>query len=90
MTGIGQDEPLTGLGSGNTCLDAAGVGTAIPVLRAERAGKGDGRVYRVAFTADDGRGGQCTGTVRVCVPHDQRGQACGDQGAAVDATGPCS
>jgi len=66
------------------------VGTSSVKLRSERLGNGDGRVYHVAFTASDGRGGRCSGTVTVCVPHDQgHGRACGDQGALVDSTGPC-
>jgi hypothetical protein len=74
-----------------TCLAAAaGVNTATAMLRAERAGTGDGRVYHVSFTARDGRGGQCGGTVKVCVPHDQgQGHVCVDQGPLVDSTAPC-
>ena len=94
ITGITQDEPLNGPGDGDTCPDATGVGTGTARLRAERAGPpavpGDGRVYHVSFTAGSDAGGQCSGTVTVCVPHDQRpGHVCGDQGALVDSTGPC-
>ena len=85
ITGVTQDEPV-----GATCPDATGVGTSSVKLRSERLGNGDGRVYHVAFTASDGRGGRCSGTVTLCVPHDQgHGRACGDQGALVDSTGPC-
>jgi hypothetical protein len=94
ITGITQDEPLNSQGDGNTCPDAMGVGTATASLRAERTGSpripGDGRVYRVSFAASDGQGGECTGTVGVCVPHDQgRGHACIDQALMIDSTGPC-
>lgn len=94
ITGITQDEPLNGQGDGNTCPDAEGVATATARLRAERAGPpwvpGDGRVYHVSFTAADGDDGECSGTVTVCVPHDQRpGHTCGDQAALVDSTGSC-
>ena len=86
ITGVRQDEPV-----GATCPDATGIGTAGASLRVERLGGGDGRVYQVSFTADDGRGGQCSGAVTVCVPHDQRPRhACGDQGPLFDSTGPCS
>jgi len=90
ITGITQDEALNvGVGEGNTCPDASGVGTATGSLRAEREGGGDGRVYHVGFTADDGRNGRCTGTVTVCVPHDQgQGRVCGDEGPLADSTGP--
>ena len=41
-------------------------------LRAERLGSGNGRVYHIFFTADDGQGNVCTGKLRVgVVPHDQ-------------------
>ena len=86
ITGVTQDEPLGGL-SRNTCPDAVGVGDHTALLRAERSGTGDGRVYHVTFRADDGQGGTCEGTVTVCVPHDQRpGHVCGDQGSLVDST----
>jgi hypothetical protein len=88
VTGVAQDEPLAGDGEGDTCPDAAGVGTSTARIRAERSGEGDGRVYHVSFAADDGRGGACTGQVQVCVRHDQRpGGTCGDQGPLVDSTG---
>jgi len=90
VTSIYQDEALKGLGSGDQCPDASGIGTSQPVLRAERDGTADGRMYHVSFRADDGRGGSCTGSVTVCVPHDMgNGQACVDGGALVNSTGSC-
>ena len=84
ITGITQDEPTNTLGDGNTCPDASFSG-ATASLRAERTGNthvpGDGRVYRISFTASDGKGGECDGSVDVCVPHDQRpGHVCVDNG----------
>jgi len=62
-------------GSGNTAPDVQLDPLAV---RAERSGQGDGRLYTITFTADDGRGGTCNGTVEVCVPHDQgKGGLCG-------------
>jgi len=87
VTSIRQDEPVNGRGDGNTAPDGVGVGSPLVMIRAERSGRGDGRVYHVSFTADDGRSGQCTGEVAVCVPHDQRpGAACVDQGPLFDST----
>lgn len=83
VTAIRQDEPLSGKGQ----PDATGLGTARPMLRASRAGNGDGRVYHVTFEATDPAGAACTGTVAVCVPHDQGKPACGDGGALVDSAG---
>lgn len=84
ITGIRQDEPLSQTGT----PDAMGIGTAGASVRADRDGKGDGRVYRIAFEASDGNGGICAGTVTVCVPHDQgRGRACGDGGPLFNSDG---
>ncbi len=90
VTGIRQDEPVDELGDGATCPDARGIGTAGAFVRAERAGVATDRVYHIAFTASDGRGGSCAGIVRICVPHDQGlGQSCRDEGPLYDSTGPC-
>ena len=87
ITGITHDEPLVDAPGRGDCPAATGVGTATASLQATRAGQGDGRVYRIAFRARDTRGGQCTSSVTVCVPHDQGGgRTCGDQGPLVDAT----
>lgn len=90
MTAITQDEPVTGQGSGNTSPDGSGIGTNTAWLRAERAGISDnGRVYKITFTANDGKGGQSTGNVLVCVPHDQGVNiGCVDDGQIYDATLP--
>jgi hypothetical protein len=92
---IFQDEPVRQRrgGSGNTAPDGDGVGTDTASLRAERNGNpkapGNGRVYHVDFVADDGTGGTCTGTVNVCVGHDQRaGDTCVDEGPLYDSTQP--
>ena len=56
------------------------------LLRAERAGLGNGRVYQIRFKAEDSFGESCIGTVTVCVPHDRRDGACGDDGQLYDST----
>jgi hypothetical protein len=53
------------------------IDTGTVFLRAERSGKGDGRVYRVHFTVRDTRGATCRGIVTVGVPHDQGKGRCG-------------
>jgi len=84
---IAQDESLDAQGDGNTCPDADGLGTAIASLRVERSGQGDGRVYHVELTADDGQGGTCSATVSVCVPLDRgKGGDCADGGPIFDST----
>lgn len=71
---ITQDEPVNGLGDGDTTPDAAVVGSQV-LLRAERAGGGNGRVYVVHFTATDAHGASCNGTVKVGVPHSKKDTA---------------
>lgn len=93
ITGIRQDEPLNTLGDGTTEIDAAGIGTSTAEVRAERSGTpkvpGNGRVYHISFTADDGHGGSCTGTVRVGVPHDQgKGTPAIDDGPLYNSVAP--
>jgi hypothetical protein len=76
ITGVTQDEPVRG------ARDAAPTGEDSSVrLRAERDLAGDGRVYRIAFEATDGRGGSCDGVAKVSVPR-RRGVA------AVDSAPP--
>jgi hypothetical protein len=90
VTGVTQDEALNGLGDGDTSPDAAtGPSSNQVFVRAERSGTGDGRVYHVAFTASDGKGGTCSGVVTVGVPHDQ-GPKGGpvDSGLVVNSFGP--
>jgi hypothetical protein len=86
ITSIHQDEPTRGQGMGDQSPDGFGIGTSTAQVRAERAGAGDGRVYHIDFTANDGRGGECTGEALVSVPHDQRGAPAVDSGATFDST----
>jgi hypothetical protein len=71
VTGITQDEPALGPGSGNTAPDGIGVGTDTAEVRAERAGPDNSRVYEISFVANDDKGAECSGSVLVAVPHDQ-------------------
>jgi hypothetical protein len=72
ISSIIQNEPVTGAGSGNTGVDAVGVGQSSAQVRAERSGQGVGRLYRINFDAADGKGGTCSASVTVQVPHDNR------------------
>lgn len=82
---IYQDEPVATPGSGSTSPDGWGVDTATAHVRAERAGGGNGRVYHIGFTAEDGRGDSCSGEVLVGVPHSDN-EAAVDDGALYDST----
>ncbi|MEK6279913.1 MAG: thrombospondin type 3 repeat-containing protein [Acidobacteriota bacterium] len=83
---IMQDEPTDSAGEGKTCPDAyIPSGGAKAYVLAERAGGDNGRVYTIYFTATDGRGGSCSGSVKVAVPHDQNRSAV-DDGPRYDST----
>jgi len=69
ITGISQDEPGAAF---------SGIGSSVAQVKAERDGKGDGRVYRILFEATDPAGASCTGEVTVCVPQDQGKRSCVD------------
>lgn len=89
ITGIQQDEPVNGLGDGDTSPDGFGVGTAQASVRSERSGKGNGRIYVIGFEAEDDKGASCSGSVRVGVPHDQgKGAIPIDDGVRFDSTQP--
>jgi large repetitive protein len=89
ITGVTQDEPTNGLGDGDTPIDAIithnAAGDDTVQLRAERSGKGNGRVYRVYFTASDFEGGS-SGWVKVMVPHDKKTDIAIDSGQNYDST----
>jgi len=90
ITGITSDETTAttkGAGGSKNSPDADGVGTDTALLRAERSGRGNGRVYAITFIAIDEADRECVGTVTVCVPHDQSpGTVCVDDGQVNNAT----
>ena len=65
-------------------VDAVICANGTVLLRAERDGSGDGRVYRIHFTASDLEGSSA-GVVTVTVPHSKRSIAV-DSGMAYDST----
>lgn len=70
ITGITQDEAVNENGSGKKEIDGQGIGTNQALVRAERSGKGNGRVYHITFIARDDKGAESVGTVVVGVRHD--------------------
>jgi hypothetical protein len=86
ILGVTQDEPVNGLGDGDTSPDAVIKGDKVWV-RAERSGLDNGRVYRIRFMAEDSQGANCTGTVATSVPHDMgQGKIAIDDGQVYDST----
>lgn len=89
VTGVTQDEPVKGKGSGNTSPDAVVHPDGTVDLRAERTGAAphNGRVYELSVTATDPDGLFCERKVQVCVPHDQSDpHECVDDGQNYDST----
>jgi hypothetical protein len=83
ISGIFQDE-LVGRQP-----DGSGVGGDTAFVRDEKEKEnrgGNGRVYHIGFSADDGLGGRCRGEVLVTVPH-KKDEAV-DDGATFDSTIP--
>ena len=72
ITDVTSNEPVDGLGDGDTAPDwTIGSGLALS-LRAERAGSGSGRVYTIKLTCTDHAGNTSAPTaVTVSVPHNR-------------------
>jgi len=92
---VTSNEPVNGLGDGDTAPDWEIVDANHVRLRAERSGTGIGRVYTITITSTDSAGNSSSKQVLVIVPHDGRpvgpqaplkrsrnGQQIGSQGRA--------
>ncbi|MEW6157844.1 MAG: thrombospondin type 3 repeat-containing protein [Verrucomicrobiota bacterium] len=66
---VSSNEPETAVGYGNTAPDWQLTGELSLLLRAERAGKGTGRVYTITIECVDAGGHVALATTEVCVPH---------------------
>ena len=66
-----SNEPINGIGDGNTEPDWQIVDEHHIRLRAERAGPRTGRIYKIAITAVDSFNQPVAQTVTVLVPHDR-------------------
>lgn len=74
ITGVTSDQPVNGLGDGDTSPDWRITGDLTVKVRAERSGKiKRGRTYSVSVQCSDLSGNSSAGVVTVFVPHDQRG-----------------
>ncbi|WP_224370605.1 DUF5011 domain-containing protein [Hyalangium versicolor] len=79
-------EDSNGNGDGNTDDDIVITGPSSFKLRAEREGKGNGRVYGIRFKVIDSSGAAQTATCKFAVPHDQGDTNVVDNGAAAGYT----
>ena len=75
LASLESDEPddAQGAGDGNTVNDIQLSDDLHFALRAERDGRGDGRIYTVVYQAEDASGNSATETFEVIVPHDLGG-----------------
>jgi len=90
IVSIYSDEPedVDGNGDGHTPEDIVILGTASFMVRAERQGAGNGRVYGVTMTVTDGSGNSTLTTCFVSVPHDQSGDPAIDDGLTAGYSAP--
>jgi hypothetical protein len=74
LLSVMSDEPDNGTGDGDTANDIQdvqlGTDDRAILLRAERKGNGDGRVYTATYRVTDASGNVTDVTARVFVPHD--------------------
>jgi uncharacterized protein YegL len=68
ITDVSSSEPDNGLGDGDTANDIVITGPLSVELRAERSGRGPGRVYTITVTCTDAAGNAATSTTTVSVP----------------------
>src|SRR5712692_385328 len=66
-----SNEPINGTGDGDTSPDWQVLDANHVLLRAERAGNGNGRVYTITITCTNSGGVSAQGMVTVSVPHNQ-------------------
>lgn len=87
VTSVTQDEPVKS-NSFDPSPDAV-IEAGSTMVRAERLGIGNGRVYEVSFEARDESGGFCTGAVKVSIPHSlKKGLTAINDGQLHDSTVP--
>jgi len=68
---VTSNEPDNGLGDGNTVNDIIIIDNFTFMLRAERSGKGSGRIYTITYKATDVSGNYVIASVTIEVPHNQ-------------------
>jgi uncharacterized repeat protein (TIGR01451 family) len=69
---VTSNEPINGTGDGNTSPDWIILDAHHVQLRAERVGKGNGRIYTITITCTDSGGNSSSRSATVSVPHDHR------------------
>lgn len=72
IASVASSEPIDGLGDGDTSPDWLVTGPLTVDLRAERGGRGGGRIYTITVRCEDASGNAAEATVTVSAPHDRR------------------
>jgi hypothetical protein len=72
---VNSNEPVNGIGDGNTDADWQILDNTHVNLRSERSGPGVGRVYTITVQSTDIHGNTSTATTTVTVPHDMSTKA---------------
>lgn len=67
---VASNEPVDGVGGGDTAPDWTVLDATHVLLRAERAAGGGGRIYTITITCTDLSGATASAAVTVTVPHD--------------------
>src|SRR5436190_17407573 len=68
---VTSNEPVNGKGDGDTSPDWIVLDDHHVLIRAERAGNGNGRIYTITITCIDSGGNSSSEDVTVTVPHDR-------------------
>jgi hypothetical protein len=71
VSNVTSNEPVNGRGDGNTAPDWVITGDLTVDLRAERSGKGNGRIYSISVSCTDACGNSSDATTSVIVKHDK-------------------
>ncbi len=72
---VTSNEPINGLGDGDTAPDWIIIDDHHLQLRAERAGNGPGRIYTIKITCTDASGNSSNKSLQVTVPHSKDARA---------------
>ncbi|MBN1430789.1 MAG: hypothetical protein JXB07_20635 [Anaerolineae bacterium] len=73
LVSINSNEPDDGLGDGDTAGDIIIQPDGTILLRAERSGRGQGRIYTITYSAQDASGNITVQSVTVVVLKDRSG-----------------
>jgi hypothetical protein len=71
IVSVSSNEPINGLGDGDTAPDWQVTGDLSVNLRAERSGTGNGRVYTLTIQCTDGSNNSSSAQTTVSVPHNR-------------------